>query len=193
MEIGNHIKKYRNDLGLSQDELAQKVYVSRQTISNWENDKSYPDIESLSLLSEIFGVSIDILVRGDIGKMKERINEVDRKEFERLGNIFSVLFIIVIVSIIPFVYFLNNIGILMWIMLYIITMYFAVKVEKFKKQFDIQTYREIIAFTEGQSLDEISKARESGKRPYQKAMLVVATAFITVIVTMVMMWIFGLM
>ena len=46
MELGKHIRKYRNDLSLSQDELAEKVFVSRQTISNWENDKSYPDVKT---------------------------------------------------------------------------------------------------------------------------------------------------
>ena len=54
MELGNQIKKYRNALSLSQDGLAEKVFVSRQTISNWENDKSYPDVNSLVLLSEVF-------------------------------------------------------------------------------------------------------------------------------------------
>ncbi len=51
MEIGNQIKKYRNEMKLSQDELAQKIFVSRQTISNWENNKNYPDIKSLLLLN----------------------------------------------------------------------------------------------------------------------------------------------
>lgn len=63
MELGKQIKKYRNDLSLSQDALAEKVYVSRQTISNWENDKSYPDVNSLVLLSEVFGTSIDNMLR----------------------------------------------------------------------------------------------------------------------------------
>lgn len=54
MELGKQIRKYRKEQSLSQDELAEKVYVSRQTISNWENDKSYPDVNSLILLSEVF-------------------------------------------------------------------------------------------------------------------------------------------
>ena len=53
MELGKQIKKYRNELSLSQDELAEKIFVSRQTISNWENNKTYPDIHSLVLLSEV--------------------------------------------------------------------------------------------------------------------------------------------
>lgn len=57
MEIGKQIKKYRLELNLSQDDLAEKIFVTRQTISNWENDKNYPDIKSLLLLSSLFDTS----------------------------------------------------------------------------------------------------------------------------------------
>ena len=69
MDIGNKIKKYREQRNLSQDDLALKVFVSRQTISNWETNKSYPDIKSLSMLTNIFGVSLDEFVKGDIDMM----------------------------------------------------------------------------------------------------------------------------
>lgn len=49
MQISAQIKKYRAALQLSQEELAEKIYVSRQTISNWETEKNYPDIHSLLL------------------------------------------------------------------------------------------------------------------------------------------------
>ena len=61
MELSKQIKKYRAEANLSQEELADKVFVSRQTISNWENNKNYPDIKSLVLMSEIFQVSLDNL------------------------------------------------------------------------------------------------------------------------------------
>lgn len=61
MELGNQIKKYRSELQISQEQLADRIYVSRQTISNWENEKSYPDVNSLILLSEVFQTSIDKL------------------------------------------------------------------------------------------------------------------------------------
>ena len=66
MELGKQIKKHRQEVQLSQEKLADRVYVSRQTISNWENDKSYPDVNSLVLLSEIFQISLDNLIKGDI-------------------------------------------------------------------------------------------------------------------------------
>lgn len=61
MEIGQQIIRYRKQQTRSQEKLAEKVYVSRQSISNWENDKTYPDIHSLLLLSQIFQVSSDQL------------------------------------------------------------------------------------------------------------------------------------
>ena len=44
MELGRRIKEYRSAAQMTQEDLAEKMFVSRQTISNWENDKSYPDI-----------------------------------------------------------------------------------------------------------------------------------------------------
>ena len=86
MELSIQIKKYRTELHLSQEELAEKVYVTRQTISNWENEKSYPDIHSLLLLSSLFNVSLDQLIKGDIEKMKEIISEQEIKKFNYYGS-----------------------------------------------------------------------------------------------------------
>ena len=63
MEIGKRIKELRGGKGWNQEEFAEKVFVSRQTVSSWENDKSYPDIKSLLLMSELFGITLDELVK----------------------------------------------------------------------------------------------------------------------------------
>ena len=179
MELGSQIKKYRNDLSLSQDALAQKVYVSRQTISNWENDKSYPDVNSLILLSNVFNTSIDNLVKGDIESMREEIKKEDRMEVEKLGGIFGILLLAAVVTPIPLVYFLKFVGVAIWVLLYVVTMYVCILVEKKKKQFSIKTYKEITAFMDGVRLDEITKAKEEGKRPYQQVLLAVGSGLIT--------------
>lgn len=182
MELGKQIKMYRNSMSLSQDALAEKIYVSRQTISNWENDKSYPDVNSLVLLSKVFQTSIDNLIKGDVEAMKEQVNKEDRKGFEKLSRIFSILLVLMLISPIPLEHFLGYIGDGIWVILAAVTIYTAILVEKKKKEFNIQTYREILAFTEGQKLDEIAKAREEGKRPYQKIFLAVATGIITFVI-----------
>lgn len=192
MELGTQIKKLRNECSMSQDELAQRVYVSRQTISNWENDKSYPDVNSLVLLSEVFDTSIDTLIKGDVEIMKEQVNEQDRVEFNQLSQIFGIMFLIAIIIPVPLALFLGLIGVAIYVIYLGIVMYVAILVEKKKKALDIQTYREIIAFSEGKKLDEISKAREEGKRPYQKVLLAICSGAIAFIVAMIFVAIFGL-
>lgn len=189
MEIGKQIRKYRSEAGLSQEMLAEKIYVSRQTISNWENDKNYPDINSLLRLSEIFHVSIDILIKGDVEKMKEEIRQEDRQKFETDSKIYTMLFAVLIFTPIPLVHYLDYAGIAIWLALLGITMWFAFRIEKEKKTFDIQTYKEIVAFTEGKCLDEIEKAREEGKRLYQKIFLAAASGLITFLIAVLMAWI----
>lgn len=189
MELGSQIKKYRNELSLSQDALAEKVYVSRQTISNWENGKSYPDVNSLVLLSEVFQTSIDNLIKGDVEVMKKQVRSEDIREFKRLNTLYFILFLTLMISPIPLAYYLRIMGIVIWAVLAAVTLFAALAVEKKKKQFDIQTYREIIAFSEGKRLDEIEKNRENGKRPYQKILLVMGSGIITLIIAVV----FGLL
>ena len=149
MELGNQIKKYRSELQLSQDQLAEHIYVSRQTISNWENEKSYPDVNSLVLLSEVFKTSIDNLIKGDIENMKEKINEQEIKKFNYYGNIFTVHLVITLLSAVPLFFWLERLAFIPFGILFVITMYWALKVEKVKKDNDIQTYKEIVAFSEG--------------------------------------------
>ncbi|WP_125568635.1 helix-turn-helix domain-containing protein [Companilactobacillus insicii] len=62
LELGNQIKKFRTDAEMTQNDLADKLNVSRQTISKWELERSYPDIESLITLSKVFGVTVDSLL-----------------------------------------------------------------------------------------------------------------------------------
>ena len=66
--------------------------------------------------------------------------------------------------------------------LFINTQYWALKVEKLKKKNDIQTYKEIVAFTEGKKLDELHKAVEVGKRPYQNILKVIISAGVTAMI-----------
>lgn len=189
MELGKQIKKYRGELGISQDALAERLYVSRQTISNWENDKTYPDINSLLRLSEVFEVSVDILIKGDVEKMKTEIRQEDKKQFEKESNIFSVLFLAMILTPVPLGHYMGNTGIAIWAVIAAAALWSGGRVEKMKKAFDIQSYKEIVAFMEGKGLDEIEKAREEGKRVYQKMLLAAASALIALLVCWFMMWI----
>lgn len=186
MELGRQIKKYRIEANLSQEELADKIFVSRQTISNWENDKNYPDIKSLVLMSEVFRLSLDNLIKGDLERMKKEIDTQEYAEFQKESTIFTVLFIALLTLPVPLVMLWKWLGMVLYLCLFGIGMYFAVRIEKYKKKYDIQTYKEIVAFTDGKSLDEIEKAREEGKRPYQKAFLASGSAVLVVIIALIM-------
>ena len=179
MELGKQIKKHRQEVQLSQEELAERVYVSRQTISNWENDKSYPDVNSLVLLSETFQISLDNLIKGDIEIMKDVIQKEEIEKMNRYGKIYTILLIATAVSAVPLFMLLGVWALIPWGIIWGISMYFAFMLEKIKKDNDVQTYKEIVAFSEGQLLDDIQKQREIGKRPYQKILLVIGSGLIT--------------
>ena len=187
MELGKQIKMHRQKVHLSQEELADRVYVSRQTISNWENDKSYPDVNSLVLLSEIFQISLDNLIKGDIEVMKDVIQKEEIEKMNRYGKTYTIMLIATAVSAVPLFMWLGVWAFIPWGIVWAISMYFAFKVEKVKKDNDVQTYKEIVAFSEGKRLDDIHKQREIGKRPYQKILLVAVSTLITVTVW-VLIW-----
>lgn len=191
MELGKQIKKYRNERTLSQEALADRVYVSRQTVSNWENDKSYPDVKSLVLLSEVFEVSLDQLIKGDVEEMKQQINKNDQEQFGRLSIIFTVLLAATALTPIPLAHFLSWVGIGIWAVIFIAALYVSILVERKKKALNIQTYKEILAFTEGKNLTEIEKAREEGKRIYQKILYAAGAAVITLIISIFFLWVLG--
>ena len=176
MEIGAQIKKYREAQGLSQEALAEKIFVPRQTISNWETGKSYPDVHSLMLLGGVFNVSLDQLVKEDIDIMKKEINKAEVREFNRLGRVFSILFVFSLLAFIPLFVFLKTTGLIIWAVLNLIPLGFGFRLEKLKKSNDLHTYREIVAFSEGKTLDDIQTQREIGKRPYQAVLKPLAGA-----------------
>ena len=63
--LADILKQKRKQLGLTQTVIAQKLNVQRQTVSNWENDKSYPDIPTLVRISKLYDLSLDYMLKGD--------------------------------------------------------------------------------------------------------------------------------
>lgn len=87
MNIGAKIRNARNNAGLTQEQAAEALGVSRQTISNWENEKSYPDIISVVKMSDLYSISLDALLKEDnnmeetyLGYLEESTNVVKSKE-----------------------------------------------------------------------------------------------------------------
>ena len=182
MNVGEKIKKYREKQNISQEELALKIFVSRQTISNWETSKSYPDIKSLTMLSNIFHVTLDDFIKEDIEEMKKIVSKDKIEKFNIMSYIFLAEMLILMFSAYPLFKIDGYIGAIIWVLFFVITILTATNIEKFKKNNDIQTYKEIIAFIENKPLSYEEVQQEIGKRNYQKIFLAILTGLITFII-----------
>ena len=113
MKLGKNIAKIRKDNNLTQDELAEKYFVTRQTISNWEIGKSYPDLETLVKISNDFNVSLDILLKEDDEMIKKIDNEVKgSKKYKNITKyfliVFSIIFLAIFIYLLMYFNFKNN-------------------------------------------------------------------------------------
>ena len=188
IDIGSKIKTLRLSKSMTQEQLAKALHVSAQAVSKWENGKSYPDIHSLLLLSALFDVSLDQLIKGDLETMKQEVNAADVKAMNRDAIIYTVLLAATIILPVPLIKWFGLYGLIPELLIWGAAMYFALRLERIKKANNVQSYREILAFSEGKRLDEIEQKVEAGKRPYQKVLLALLTAGITLLVGMVLSW-----
>jgi len=156
MNISNQIKNYRKQKNLSQEELAEKIYVSRQTISNWETGKSYPDVHNLILLSTLYEISVDELIKGDVEIMKEKIIS---NELQSLSKKMMIFFALMFATL-PLVKNYSDYYLVLTILFGIGMIYYSIKIEKKKKELDIQTYKEIVDFMEGSPVERTIENRK---------------------------------
>lgn len=112
MDLGNKILNLRKKNNLSQEELAERVGVTRQTISKWELEETTPDINQAKILSKIFNVSLDELTNNDISNiLVEKVSNTEKLA----GLIIRILKVIgicivgmILITIIAFILFLPN-------------------------------------------------------------------------------------
>ena len=169
MEIGARIKEHRRTAGMSQDDLAARVYVSRQTISSWENSKTYPDVQSLLLLSEIFDATVDSLIKGDVETMNETI-ERDSTIMKRLSYVMLGFLLLMIaclvwicVQVFAWDWALEQTvpTFVLALVLWGIAMFAAAWLDRIKRNHDLITYHEILSFWNGEQVD---RDTERGRR-----------------------------
>lgn len=77
MDLGTKLKQARQGRNMSQQQLAERLGVSRQTVSNWETNRSYPDIVSIITISDLYGVSLDTMLKGDPGMVEHLRQQAD--------------------------------------------------------------------------------------------------------------------
>lgn len=91
MKFSEQLKKFRKSNRLSQEELSKAIYVSRQSVSNWENNKSYPDIHNLITLSILFDTTLDVLVKGEMEEIKSVRDIQNYQAIIKITNLFILL------------------------------------------------------------------------------------------------------
>ncbi|WP_296013067.1 helix-turn-helix domain-containing protein [uncultured Adlercreutzia sp.] len=168
MELPQQLKANRERLGLTQEDVAQRIFVSRQTMSSWETGKTYPDVQSLLLLSNLFGVSIDSFVKGDVETMKETIvKDAVRMERLSIGMVGLLLAGVAClvgwdliwdepVAAVPWLTWGMVVGMALFALCAALAMVCACRVEKLKKDHDLVTFREISAFMDGEDPEAIA-------------------------------------
>lgn len=107
MEIGKKLKEARIKSKLTQEQVAEQLLVSRQTVSNWENEKSYPDIISAVKLSDLYSVSLDELLKGDVKMLEHLETSTDIVKSNRkltgaiILNILLLAFLLIMAGFFP--------------------------------------------------------------------------------------------
>lgn len=172
VEVGNRIREEREKLGLSQEDLAQQIFVSRQTVSNWETGKTYPDVQSLLLLSNLFDVTVDSLVKGDVEAMQEKIDSYELDRFKMKAGAVLAGALIVLGGMILGIMTGQmsgqgrplSISFLVIAALVIVAgLVAAFYAGRIQKRYDIETMREVKAFIDGADPDEIERNRTMPK------------------------------
>lgn len=112
MSLGNKILKLRKEKNLSQEQLGEKINVTRQTISNWELDETAPNPEQLKLLSKTLNISVDELIGNDIkGILEAKVSNTEKlagiiiKILKGVGILFVVLFVLDVIGFLMFTFF----------------------------------------------------------------------------------------
>lgn len=189
MQIGKQIQIHRQRLGMTQDALAERLFVTRQTISNWENDRHYPDIENLLLLSQLFHLSLDELVKGDVVQMKQKvaISRSNRDAKWMLGLMLAGILAVGPSLFLPKYWALVPPGILLGL-----AFIPALRLESFKRDADVHSYLEILAYLQGKDVTALRQQRDPKRDAWHKAMLgllfAVVAAVLALLVSMPYLW-----
>ena len=101
MQLGQAIAQIRKERGLTQEAFAKMYNVTRQTVSNWENEKSYPDLSTLVKISDEFNVSLDVLLKGDFRMVKDIDKKIKKQPFY-IGIIIGL--IVIVIALFSFIY-----------------------------------------------------------------------------------------
>lgn len=190
MEVGRRIREEREALGISQEELARRIFVSRQTVSNWETGKTYPDVQSLLIMSGLFGTSVDSLVKGDVEAMDEKITRYELDRFRMATYRKVALGLLVIGATLLAVLVVRGEEpvsplFVMGAVLMLAGAPFAYLADRIEHEHDIETMREVRAFLDGVDPDDIERDRTAPRFVRFATRTLVAVAIATAVIAIV--------
>lgn len=99
MEFSAQIKKIRTDNQLTQEQLAQQLNVSRQTISSWENNRNIPDLEMVVSIAKLFNISLDQLILGDDIMREKLVKDSSEVKKAKINMVSVILFLLGVLSL----------------------------------------------------------------------------------------------
>jgi len=182
MNIASQIKNYRKVQNWSQDDLAEKVFVSRQTISNWETEKSYPDLHSLFLLSNLFNVTLDELVKGDLEKMKDQLSNKKMNQYS-IGMLVTMILMFLSLALLKRIGFYAT---LPFFGLFMLGMFYcAYQLEVLKKKLNIQTYQEIVDYMDGKDVNRDTQKQRKKRLMFENVLKVLGGLIVGILMAFI--------
>ncbi|WP_300562309.1 helix-turn-helix transcriptional regulator [Companilactobacillus sp.] len=156
MNIGKRISTLRQMKNFSQDDLSVKLHVSRQTISNWENDRTYPDINSLVMLSDIFAVSLDNLVKEDLPLIKNKIKQTQIRLLA-IGSISVIILTYLCLLVLKWSVSLGSLLVGATTVLGLVMIYYFSKVIN---SANLKTFRQVVDYVNGKPSQPITRSKK---------------------------------
>ena len=135
MQLGQTIAKIRKENDLTQEDFAQKFNVTRQTVSNWENEKSYPDLLTLVKISDEFDCSLDVMLKEN-NAMTEDMNKKIKygEESALLGGVSSIFLFIIAIAMIVLQYGSPYIWVTFLLIVFLNTKAISITLDNVKKE-----------------------------------------------------------
>ena len=156
MLIGKKIREARQKNGLSQEGLAEKLDTTRQTISSWENGKTYPGIQSITSLSEIFNITVESLIREDVETMRNTLSDSekddrikrnkDRDVMNRLNMLRFMNAFIGALIFFPVRTYLGKNWLFIPIILLVTAIIITIPIQVYRKKYNLHKYKDIVEF-----------------------------------------------
>lgn len=156
MLIGKKIKDGRLKMGLSQEGLAEKLDTTRQTISSWENGKTYPGIQTITTLSDMFNVPVESLIKEDVEIMRNSLSDSekddrikrnkDRDVLNRLNMLRFLNAFIGALILFPVRTYLGSNWLFIPIILLVSAIVITIPIQIYRKKYNLHKYKDIVEF-----------------------------------------------